>query len=124
MNLNQVTVAATDVARAIDFYAALGLKLIVKNLPSYARFECPDGESTFSVHQVERMTPSQTVVYFECDDVDAKFAALQRAGVAFTAPPVDQPWRWREAYLADPDGNTLCLFHAGADRRHPPWRLR
>lgn len=123
MNLNQVTVAVTDVARAIDFYAALGLRLIVRNLPGYARFECPDGESTFSVHQVERMTPSQTVVYFECEDVDAKVAALQRAGIAFTAAPVDQPWRWREAYLADPDGNTICLFHAGADRRHPPWRL-
>ena len=37
MNLNQVTVAATDVARAIDFYATLGLRLIVKNLPEAAQ---------------------------------------------------------------------------------------
>ncbi len=123
MNLNQVTVAAADVARSIDFYSTLGLRLIVKNLPSYARFECPDGGSTFSVHYTERMTPSQTVVYFECDDLDATVAALQRAGLAFSAPPADQPWLWREARLADPDGNPICLFHAGTNRRHPPWRL-
>ena len=50
MNLNQVTVASTDVARAIEFYSKLGLKLIVKSPPKYARFECPEGQSTFSVH--------------------------------------------------------------------------
>ena len=32
MNLNQVTVASTDVARAIEFYSKLGLKLIVNSL--------------------------------------------------------------------------------------------
>jgi catechol 2,3-dioxygenase-like lactoylglutathione lyase family enzyme len=50
MNLNQVTVPSTDVRRSIDFYQSLGLMLIVENLPSYARFECPEGDATFSVH--------------------------------------------------------------------------
>ena len=50
MNLNQVTVASTDVARSIEFYSKLGLKLIVNSHSKYARFECPEGHSTFSVH--------------------------------------------------------------------------
>ena len=51
MNLNQVTVPSTDMRRSIDFYRRLGLVLIVEDLPSYARFECPEGDATFSVHQ-------------------------------------------------------------------------
>jgi hypothetical protein len=66
MRLNQVTVAATDVAASVRFYIGLGLKLIVST-PHYARFECPDGDSTFSVHLVEHLlVGSPTVVYFEC----------------------------------------------------------
>jgi hypothetical protein len=25
--------------------------------------------------------------------------------------------------LQDPDGNMICLYHAGNTRRFPPWRL-
>lgn len=48
MNLNQVTVPSLDLAKSISFYKRLGLKLIVEALPHYARFVCPDGDSTFS----------------------------------------------------------------------------
>ena len=124
MNLNQVTVPSTDVARSIAFYTRLGLILIVKDLPEYARFECPEGASTFSVHLTESTgPPSQTVVYFECTDLDQKVAALAKAGVKFTSPPTDEAWLWREARLQDPDGNVICLFHAGSNRLNPPWRL-
>ncbi len=37
--------------------------------------------------------------------------------------PIDQRRLWREAYLSDPDGNTICLYHAGKNRLHPPWRI-
>ena len=123
MNLNQVTVASTDVARAIAFYSKLGLRLIVKSHPGYARFECPEGESTFSIHLVERVSASQTVIYFECANLDETVGALQKLGINFTSLPADRPWLWREAYLQDPDGNTICLFHAGNNRRNPPWRV-
>jgi predicted enzyme related to lactoylglutathione lyase len=123
VNLNQVTVASTDVARSIAFYQTLGLRLIVESLPKYARFECPAGDSTFSVHIADGVPPSPTVIYFECDDLDKTVASLQRLGVSFTSPPTDQPWLWREARLQDPDGNNICLFHAGPNRLHPPWRI-
>ena len=124
MNLNQVTVPATDVARAVEFYLRLGLVQIVEDLPGYARFECPDGEGTFSIERVEAVgSGPATVVYFECDDLDARVGALRRAGVVIEAGPRDEPWLWREARLRDPDGNAICLFSAGANRRFPPWRL-
>lgn len=123
MNLNQVTVPCTDVARAIEFYSRLGLRLIVESLPTYARFECPEGRSSFSVHFAERVSPSQTVVYFECARLDETVDALRQLGMSFTLLPTDQPWLWREAHLQDPDGNKICLFHAGCNRLNPPWRL-
>ena len=49
MNLNQVTVPSLNVKKAVEFYQQLGLKLIVENYPSYARFECPEGLSTVSM---------------------------------------------------------------------------
>lgn len=48
MNLNQVTVYSKDVGKAVEFYKKLGLLLIVDSVPHYARFECPNGDSTFS----------------------------------------------------------------------------
>ena len=48
---------------------------------------------------------------------------VSRAGLPFESEPHDQPWLWREAHLQDPAGNQICLFHAGGNRRDPPWRL-
>ena len=124
MNLNQVTLPSTDVARGVAFYRNLGFRQIVANLPDYARFECPVGGATFSLHRVAHVPESGVIVYFECDDVDRMVARLRRAGVTFVAEPRDQTWLWREAHLRDPDGNTLCLFRAGTNRRYPPWRLQ
>lgn len=49
MNLNQVTIPSLDLSKSVPFYQQLGLKLIVESQPHYARFECPDGNSTFSI---------------------------------------------------------------------------
>lgn len=122
MQLNQVTVAVSDIERSVRFYRALGLTPVVL-AAHYARFVCPEGRSTFSIHLSEQPVRSTTVVYFECDDLDALVAQLQAAGLRFDSGPTDQPWLWREARLADPDGNPLCLFHAGVHRIDPPWRV-
>jgi len=122
MRLNQVTLAVSDLDRSVAFYLALGLKQIVAD-DDYARFVCPDGESTLSLEVKEVVPRSATTVYFECDDLDATVSALEDAGLSFEHAPIDQSWLWREARLRDPDGNPLCLFHAGENRLNPPWRL-
>lgn len=123
MNLNQVTLPSRDIERSAEFYRRLGFSQIVSSLPHYARFECPDGGATFSLHQVDSPTPSETIIYFECDNLDAVYDELTGRGVVFDQAPADQRWLWREAYLRDPDGNLLCLYHAGSNRRFPPWRI-
>jgi uncharacterized glyoxalase superfamily protein PhnB len=68
-------------------------------------------------------TGSHVIVYLECADVDATCATQAARGIEFDSAPTDQTWLWREAYLRDPDGNVLCLYHAGENRRNPPRRL-
>ncbi len=124
MDLNQVTVPCDDLATSVDFYRRLGLRLIVEDPPDYARFECPAGNATFSLHRAARVPRSDgIVVYFELEDLDATVRRLSAEGVRFESAPRDQPWLWREAHLRDPAGNRICLFFAGENRRNPPWRV-
>jgi catechol 2,3-dioxygenase-like lactoylglutathione lyase family enzyme len=123
MRLNQVTAPATDLGASIAFYQTLGLKLIVLS-EHYARFELPEGGSTFSLHLAsEAARENAPVIYFECD-VDGEHRRLQKAGIAFDASPEDKAWAWREAHLSDPAGNRLILYAAGENRLNPPWRLK
>lgn len=124
MNLNQVTVPALDIAESVAFYRLLGLIQIV-GAPHYARFECPEGDATFSVHLVpdQAVAPSGVVVYFETARLDEEVRRLKAAGLDFLQEPREESWLWREARLKDPAGNTVCLYFAGENRKHPPWRL-
>lgn len=137
MNLNQVTLPARDLAASAAFYRRMGFLQIVDS-PHYARFECPEGDATFSLHATEHaaesdaadgngtdsgITASGVTVYFEHEDLDALVAELQATGFGFDSLPADQRWLWREARLRDPSGNLICLYRAGAMRRHPPWRV-
>ena len=98
--------------------------LIVDASPRYVRFEVPDGNTTFSIHQVERLPKGEGVtLYFEDDNLDELVEELQQKGIQFTQLPIDQRWLWREAHLLDPDGNKLILFKAGEHRKNPPWRI-
>ena len=125
MNLNQITVPSLDIAEAIIFYKKLGLTLIVEALPHYARFVCPNGNATFSVHLTEELPKGDgTSVYFECDDLDDRVNDLKTKGILFDELPTDKSWLWREARLKDPDGNQLILYFAGENRLNPPWRIK
>jgi catechol 2,3-dioxygenase-like lactoylglutathione lyase family enzyme len=124
MNLNQVTVSVADVERSIEFYEKLELRLIVKSLPHYARFECNEGCSTFSIHQADKAAdPIGTWIYFEVSDLDNFVKKLSGKGIVFEESPTDKPWLWREARLKDPDNNQLILYFAGDNRKNPPWRI-
>ena len=124
MNLNQITIPSLNLEKSIPFYQTLGLKLIVKALPHYARFECPDGNSTFSIQQVEQLPTGNGVhIYFECDNLDQYVNELISKGIEFDEMPNDKSWLWREAHLKDIDGNQLILYFAGENRLNPPWRL-
>jgi len=125
MNLNQITIPSIDLTISIPFYQKLGLELIVKSLPHYARFVCPDGNSTFSLHQTEKLPTRQGItVYFECEKLDLYVNELQQKGIVFEELPTDRAWLWRETTLKDPDGNQLILYYGGTNRLNPPWRIK
>ncbi len=124
MNLNQITVPSLDVEKAIEFYKKLGLQLIVQSLPNYARFLCPEGDASFSIHRVSELPSGDGIyVYFECADLDDTVKVLVDYGIQFEELPNDKPWLWREARLRDLDNNQIILFFAGKNRKNPPWRI-
>ncbi len=124
MNLNQITVPSIDISKSIDFYKTLGLELIVEALPHYARFKCPEGESTFSIHLVDELPKGDGVyVYFENKNIDSYVNELIEKGITFDELPNNKSWLWREARLKDIDGNQLIIFYAGENRINPPWRI-
>ncbi|KAA3633875.1 MAG: VOC family protein [Bacteroidetes bacterium] len=126
MNLNQITIPSTNLHRAVPFYQKLGLELIVDSSPRYARFVCPDGESTFSLHHSEALASGGegVQIYFECDNLDEEVSRLKAEGLSFEHDPVDQMWLWREARLKDPDGHMIVLYFAGENRLDPPWKVK
>jgi len=122
MKLNQVTLPVDDMNAATAFYRRLGFLQIV-DTPHYARFECPDGAATFSLSLSEAAFRNGAVIYFESDRLDERVSELRDKGIVFDQLPTDMPYLWREAILHDPAGNKIKLYHAGQNRRHPPWRV-
>ena len=125
MNLNQITIPSKDLTISIPFYQQLGLNLIVHSNDEYARFECPNGDSTFSLHRVDKLPDGEGIwVYFECENLDEHVSNLENGGIIFDEFPNDKRWLWREARLKDPDNNQIIIYNAGENRKNPPWRLK
>ena len=125
MNLNQVTIYSEKPVETVEFFEKLGLRRIVDSLPRYGRLECPDGESTLSVHIADDVVVTNNIVlYFDCENLDETVAELKTKGLAFDEDPTDRDWLWRQAYLRDPNGNKICLFYAGDNRKNPPWKVK
>lgn len=128
IRLNQITLAATDMAASVLFYQNLGLTLIVDSAPRYVRFEFPtpqDGSppATLSLHSVPegwRAQDHAPLIYFELDNIDD---FIKERGLNPLGPPKTQRYLWREADILDPAGNKLRLYQAGENRRFPPWRI-
>ena len=122
MNLNQVLLTVKDIKLSIQFYQKLGFKLIVE-ADHYARFECPEGDATFSLYLGEPQSKNNSVIYFEHKELDVLVAKLKTRGIEFVQEPTDKEYLWREAMLTDPSGNEIKLYWAGENRKNPPWRV-
>jgi len=62
-------------------------------------------------------------VYFEVEDLKKTVRSLREQGLEFNSGPRDESWLWSEARITDPAGNQICIYHAGDNRRFPPWRI-
>jgi len=91
----------------------------------YARFECPNGDATFSLHQVQDAQKESGIwLYFEVQNLDEYVQELLNKGIKFEELPNNKPWLWRESRLKDPDNNQIIIYFAGSNRKYPPWRIR
>jgi catechol 2,3-dioxygenase-like lactoylglutathione lyase family enzyme len=123
MRLNQVTVPLVDYEASKTFYLKLGLKLVVDSPPRYARFEMPEGGSTFSIEKADGATGGDwPLIWFESDRLDELVAELKAKDISFETSAEDKSYLWRVATLRDPAGNLIALYHAGETRLNPPWR--
>ena len=122
MNLNQVTLPVNDMCKSAKFYRDLGFIQIV-DTPHYTRFECPEGDATFSLSLDNSKYSCGAVIYFEHEKLDEWVKVLQTKGFNFDQEPTNQRHLWREAVIHDPSGNKIKLYWAGENRLNPPWRV-
>lgn len=125
MNLNQVTLPVNDMPKAVAFYLKLGFQQIV-DTPHYARFQCPEGSSTFTLSITDedlKSDSNNSTIYFENQELDELVKMLTKKGIEFDSLPEDMSYLWREATLRDPCGNKIKLYWAGENRLNPPWRV-
>jgi len=122
MNLNQITLPVKQMPEAVNFYLKLGFTQIV-DTPHYARFQCPEGDATFSLMLESGDFSNGAVIYFEHRYLDDWVRKLKSIGIEFSQDPADQDYLWREAVLEDPSGNKIKLYWAGENRLNPPWRV-
>lgn len=125
VEFNHALIYVRDVPRAIAFYRdALGLEAI-EEMEGYARLRSPNGTGTIGLHALsgdkQAMDPKAEGLrlYFETGDVDALCARIEKRGYPLDSPPRDMEWGWRHAYLKDPDGHEISVYHAGALRFRP-----
>ncbi len=113
----------TNLVTAIGFYKSLGFEQIVDS-PRYARFQCPDGRSTFSLSLTDKPFSNGAIIYFEHQQLDTWVTELKDKGITFIQEVKDEKYLWREAVLEDPSGNIIKLYWAGENRLNPPWKIK
>ena len=118
-----VTIYSSDIARAAEFYGGLlGLtetyRFPYEGKPEHIEFRA--GTMTVAVSSPEGLashgmpppTPGHPFeIGFKTDDVDALVASLRAAGVTVLREPFDSPAGNRTAYVADPDGTWISVYH-------------
>ena len=120
--LNAVGIVASDLARSVAFYRAVGLDIpdgeghIDTFLPNGVRFML-DTEDVIRSFDAEwsRATGNQIALAFECAgpaEVDEVYTRVVAAGFEGEKEPWDAFWGQRYAQLRDPDGVPVDLYAA------------
>ena len=121
-DLNAIGIVASDMARSIAFYRALGLDL--PETPGEGHLEATsdkgfrlmlDSEDVIKSFRPEwrRETGNQVALAVECDspaDVDEVYRRVVEAGFTGEKEPWDAFWGQRYAQLLDPDGVPVDLY--------------
>jgi catechol 2,3-dioxygenase-like lactoylglutathione lyase family enzyme len=123
-DLNAIGIVASDMARSIAFYRAVGLDVpetpgeghIDVSMPSGTRLMLDSEETVLSFRpDWTRATGNQVGLAFACAspaEVDEVYARVTGAGFDGEKEPWDAFWGQRYAQLRDPDGVPVDLYAA------------
>ena len=107
--LDTVFVWVTDMERALDWYAKLGIQA-GDRYGAWQNMEL-DGDTRFALHQGERADgPSTSVPSFRVGDLDAEIRRLENLGIEPTDPEITDTGVARFTTFTDPDGNQIQLL--------------
>jgi len=122
MTIYGVSVSATDLSRAREFYELLGFRFSASD-PAHSHLEAEDDSG---VRLMVDSASSLTALYGEPprpgtaagfalvvaspEAVDEVVDRVRSAGHTAVADPYDAPWGHRYARLADPDGYQVVVF--------------
>ena len=91
------------------FYVELlGLDVLLEE-PGYLRVGNADGWH-IGMEEAQPMGAEGIEINIRVSDVDAVYARLINAGVAFEATPTDTDWGARHAWLRDPSGYRVSIY--------------
>ena len=119
--IDNIGICATDLARSVAFYEALGFSEAYRNDRGVMMAAGTVQLFVFAVRRSDPMPicrelglfanpPGIDHISFAVSDVDALYSRLRESGVVFGGPPEDQSWGARMVGLKDPDGNNLYLL--------------
>lgn len=109
-SISAVTLATSDMARAVRFYEALGFSMAYGGeTAAFTSFRVGTGSLNLATADDRPSSPGRVRVIFYVDDVDAMHAHALARGFTPEAPPRDAAWGERYFHLTDPDGHALSF---------------
>ena len=118
-----LTIFARDISRSVEFYGkTIGLRETYRfprsGAPMHVEFDAGgftvavSSDEGLASHGMPKSSPGHSFeLGLKLDDVDAAIAELRKSGVAVLREPFDSQAGNRVAYIADPDGNWISLYH-------------
>jgi catechol 2,3-dioxygenase-like lactoylglutathione lyase family enzyme len=108
--ISAVTLATSDMARAVRFYRALGFDLASGGeMTQFTSFVVGDGHLNLIAAPPRTRRSWWGRVIIHVDDVDALHARAVSAGLEPHAEPRDAEWGERYFHMTDPDGHELSF---------------
>lgn len=119
VKFDHFALAVSGYERSRDWYGTtLGLKVEFEIAQSRTAALQDDSDFTiFLCQSAAAVAPEACVLYFQVDDVSAKYSQLSTAGVRFVHAPQQQDWGYG-AELRDPDGYRVRLWDEKSMREH------
>ena len=114
--LNLIMIRAQDLLRSRDFYAAIGLSLILEKHGSGPEHYASElGSLVLEIYPGKVETVEQGLLGFQVSDINDCLLALHELGVQPLVSPQNTA-RGLRAVVLDPDGRKVELLQIAADR--------